>query len=180
MACDFFPGGAHIETVRVGCCSAIHVISARGAVSSWCSWLLHAISDLFYASSSMRFPLVVHALVGKPACVALVFAPLVPVSAHRRPRIGELATAALELVSNQRLQWSCRQLHRTCQRISLLPAHRQLSRRTPWAHRAVAIIHVDFSGGRHRPSAVAGCVKLVSTTGWTGSASAFPTIAALA
>ena len=61
-----------------------------------------------------------------------------------------------------------------------LPAHRQLSRRTPWAHRAVAIIHVDFSGGRHRPSAVAGCVKLVSTTGWTGSASAFPTIAALA
>merc|ERR1711959_30554 len=172
------PGGAHSERVRVGCYSAIHVLSAWGAGSSWGSRLLRAICDLVHAASSMRFPSVAHSLASELRCFDLrSFGPplFAWATSHRRPRIRrawvgfrsqttlELPSAPSDMPTDQ-----------------LLPAHRQLSRRTPWAHRAVAIIHVDFSGGRHRPSAVAGCVKLVSTTGWTGSASAFPTIAALA
>ena len=118
-ACDFFPGGAHIETVRVGCYSAIHVLSAWGAVSSWCRRLLHAICDLFLTPPRPCTSLRLLILSLSPAsCVASISAPSVPVSSHRRPRIGDLVSAALGLVSDHRLHSSCRQLHRTCQRIN--------------------------------------------------------------
>merc|ERR1711959_528293 len=80
------PGGAHSERVRVGCYSAIHVLSAWGAGSSWGSRLLRAICDLVHAASSMRFPSVAHSLASELRCFDLrSFGPPL--------RMGDLASA---------------------------------------------------------------------------------------
>ena len=162
VTCDFFQAG--------------HIVrgSASAAIPrSTCSLLgarVHPGAVGFSVPSAIWFTLPrpcasLRLLILSPAsCVASISAPSVPLSSHGRPRIGDLASAALG--SGSDLRRHCMELPSAPSDMptdQLLPAHRQLSRRPPWAHWAVAFLHVEFSGGRQIVrSAVMGYVKSVS------------------
>jgi len=129
VTCDFFQAG--------------HIVrgSASAAIPrSTCSLLgarVHPGAVGFSVPSAIWFTLPrpcasLRLLILSPAsCVASISAPSVPLSSHGRPRIGDLASAALGLGSDLRRHWSCRQLHRTCRRIS-------------------SFLHIDsYRGGHH-------------------------------
>ena len=92
-ACDFFPSGAHSETVRVSCYSVIHVLSVWGAVlvlvrsASPCH--RRSVFTLHQPHASLRL-----LVLSSASCVASISLPSVPAPSNRRPRIGNLASAS--------------------------------------------------------------------------------------